>query len=135
MRITTKTDYAVIILTALAHRSKEPVALERISATAGVSEAYLQRIAANLKKHRLIRSKRGAFGGYLLHRPPSRITLAMIVNAVGDNLHCVRCTQKKNELCPHIDHCQTKSGWTDFQRKISRLFDQETLASMIAHDD
>lgn len=130
MGITTKTDYAVIILTSLAKKPNRPVSLEFVSNKANVSEAYLQRIAALLKKAGLIKAKRGAFGGYLLKKPASEITLDKIVTAVGDSIHCVKCTNPKDS-CPLSDECKHHNAWNNFQVKISQVFSDHTVADMI----
>jgi len=132
MRITTKTDYAVIILTALAKKKNMPISLEKISEHTGVSEAYLQRIAARLKKHHLIKAKRGAFGGYLLKKPAEKINLLKMVEAVGDDIHCGRCTNLKSDPCPFQENCERHPGWAKFQAKISDIFAQQTVADMIS---
>lgn len=130
MRITTKTDYAIIILTSLAKKSNRPVSLEFISSRANVSEAYLQRIAARLKKAGLIKAKRGAFGGYLLKKPADQIYIDKVVEAVGDNIHCVKCTNPKTK-CPLSDSCSQHNAWNRFQNKISQVFAEHTVAEMI----
>lgn len=134
MKITTKTDYAVVILTSLAKSPQKAVSLAAIAQSARISEAYLQRIAARLKRKGLIKPKHGAFGGYYLNRPAETITMLDVINGVGDQTAAVRCTaaeKKPGEKCPHCDDCDSKDGWERFQVDLNNLFAQATIADMI----
>jgi Rrf2 family protein len=128
MKITTKTDYAVIILTHLASTPDKPVSLQLIAESAGISEAYLQRIAARLKAKGIIKPKHGAFGGYLLDMAPTKITLKMVIESVGDRTAAVKCT---NQKCDHCDTCSARSGWQHFQIMLNNLFECTTIADMV----
>ncbi len=128
MKITTKTDYAVIVLTHLAMTPDKPVSLQSIAAAAGISEAYLQRIAARLKSKGVIKPKHGAFGGYLLNKPAEDITLRMVIEAVGDQTAAVRCSEKK---CPHCNDCAARTGWERFQIDLNDLFENTTISDMV----
>ena len=128
MKITTKTDYAVIILTHLAMTPDKPVSLQSIAEAAGISEAYLQRIAARLKTKGIIKPKHGAFGGYLLNKPAESITLRHVIEGVGDQTAAVRCSSTK---CPHCEECSARTGWERFQIDLNDLFESTTIADMI----
>jgi len=129
MKITTKTDYAVIVLTHLAMSPDRPVSLQSIAEAAGISEAYLQRIAARLKAKKIIKPKHGAFGGYLLNKPAAKITLKMVIDSVGDQTAAVRCSE---EGCPHSANCSARTGWECFQMELNELFETTTIADMIS---
>lgn len=128
MKITTKTDYAVIVLTHLATTPDKPVSLQSIAEAAGISEAYLQRIAARLKAKGVIKPKHGAFGGYLLNMPADKITLRLVMESVGDRTAAVRCS---NQKCAHCEGCSARSGWQHFQIMLNNLFECTTIADMV----
>lgn len=131
MKLTTKTDYAVIILTHLALSPDRAVSLQSIAEAAGISEAYLQRIAARLKARGIIKPKHGAYGGYLLNRSPEKITLRHVIDSVGDRAAAVRCAEDK---CPHHGNCAARNGWERFQVELNKLFESRTIADMVSKE-
>lgn len=94
MRITAKADYALRAMTQLAaERPDVPVNAEHISDAQDIPLRFLLGILSELKHARLVRSSRGATGGYLLSRPADTITLAEILRVVEGplvNLHDAR---------------------------------------------
>jgi len=80
MEISTQGRYGVRALIDLAvNADSNAVSLREISERQNISERYLEQIFAELKKAGLIRSIRGAHGGYLLNQPPEEISLADIL--------------------------------------------------------
>jgi Rrf2 family protein len=83
MRISAKADYAVrAALELAAAPDGEPVKGERLSEAQEIPLQFLEHILLELKHARLVRTKRGAKGGYWLARPPDEITLADVIRAV-----------------------------------------------------
>lgn len=131
MKITTKTDYAVILLGSLAKAGDKALSLEKVADGSNISEAYLQRIAARLKKAKFIEPKLGAFGGYRLAKPAAEISLFEVVEAVGDNLYTTHCTNSDQKDCPRKETCISATCWGTFQKKISQVFASTSIADMI----
>lgn len=129
MRITTKTDYAVILLTELAKADQKPLSLQAVADLFHMSEAYLQRIAAQLKKAKLIKAKHGAYGGYLLNKSSDQISLHDVIDAVGDDIATVRCLHK-NKKCSRAESCTSNAGWARFQVKLNELYCNTSIANM-----
>ena len=130
MKITTKTDYAVILLTELSLHKDKPISLQAVTDKTGISEAYMQRIAARLKKLKVIKPKHGAFGGYSLAKPASEITLLSVIQAVGDDLNSVKCVASGKNKCAFEDKCPNNKGWHDFQNKLNTLYTETTIADL-----
>ena len=86
MRISAKSEYACIAMLELAvgYRHAQPVRVKDICDAQGVPGRFLVQILQQLKTAGLVTSVRGAAGGYQLMRPPDKITLAEIINAVND---------------------------------------------------
>ena len=83
MNLSAKTEYACIALMELAlHRGGDPVRIRAIADAHGVPSRFLVQILLQLKAAGLVRSTRGAAGGYRLAQPPQGITLADVMDAV-----------------------------------------------------
>jgi Rrf2 family protein len=86
MRVSAKAQYACIAMLELAGNYQEPQLLQvkSIADAHGISPRFLVQILLQLKVHGLVRSVRGAAGGYQLARSPETITLAEVINAIDD---------------------------------------------------
>lgn len=91
MRLSAKADYALRAAAELAARAGEgPVKGERIAAAQEIPPKFLENILIALRHAGLVRSQRGAEGGYWLARLPEEITLAEVIRAVDGPLASVR---------------------------------------------
>jgi Rrf2 family protein len=93
MRISARVDYAIRAAAELALASGpsgRPVTGEALAEAQGISRKFLENIFIDLRRAGIVRSLRGAEGGYLLARPPDRITLADIIRSVEGPLANVR---------------------------------------------
>jgi Rrf2 family protein len=83
-RLKAKVRYALLAALDLAehYQGEEPIKLQEIAARTDVPEKYLVHILLSLKRKALVNSARGSKGGYWLTRPPDRITVAQVVDAV-----------------------------------------------------
>lgn len=83
MRLSTKVRYGVKALFELAmHEGAAPVSLKLIAERQGLSEHYLEQLAAPLRRSGLINSVRGAQGGYILSRPASEISVGDVIRSL-----------------------------------------------------
>lgn len=90
MKISVKIDYACRVMAELArlHGTGELAQIEHLARTEAVPANFLAQILIKLRDHRLITSRRGNHGGYVLARPPEEISLYDILMAVeGQCLH------------------------------------------------
>ncbi|NDJ17774.1 Rrf2 family transcriptional regulator [Myxacorys almedinensis A] len=81
MELSCKSEYALLALLELAaiYTTKEPLQTRQISVQQSIPDRYLEQLLATLRRGGLVRSQRGAKGGYLLAREPWKITLLEIV--------------------------------------------------------
>ena len=84
MELSCKSEYALLALLELAahYQSGEPLQIRQIAARQSIPDRYLEQLLASLRRHGLVRSQRGAKGGYLLARGPWQITLLDIVDCI-----------------------------------------------------
>src|SRR3979411_3199300 len=87
MMFSTKAEYGVRVMVELARRAgEEPIPLAEIAEHDGMPLAYLEHLVARLRKARLVDSRRGSRGGYLLARSPTEITMAEVVEALEGSI-------------------------------------------------
>jgi Rrf2 family protein len=93
LQVPAKTDYALRAAAELARATSEgtePVKGEWISETQGIPKKFMENILNDLKRAGIVRTRRGASGGYWLAREPEEITLADVIRAVEGPLANVR---------------------------------------------
>ena len=84
MYLSAKSQYACLAMLQLAgdYPSGEPVQIRSIATRHGIPQRFLVQILLQLKRVRLVTSTRGAKGGYCLGRPPQKISLAEVLDAI-----------------------------------------------------
>ncbi|WNZ24447.1 Rrf2 family transcriptional regulator [Leptolyngbya sp. NK1-12] len=84
MELSCKSEYALLALLELAdHYSEhEPLQIRQIAAEQSIPDRYLEQLLATLRRSGLVRSQRGARGGYILAREPWKITLFEVVSSI-----------------------------------------------------
>jgi Rrf2 family protein len=91
MRISAKADYAVRAIVELAaDEGEKPVKAERIATAQEIPLNFLENILGELRHAGLVRSHRGAEGGFRLAKPPEEVTVADVIRAVEGPLASVR---------------------------------------------
>ena len=92
MKLSTKGRYGLRALIDLAlYSENEAASIASISARQQISESYLEQLIAKLRKAGLVKSVRGAGGGYMLAKPASEISVGDILRALEGNLDAVNC--------------------------------------------
>ena len=91
MRISAKADYAVRAAVELAAATDDkPVKAERIATAQGIPLNFLENILGELRHSGIVRSQRGAEGGFMLAKPANQLTVADVMRAVEGPLASVR---------------------------------------------
>ena len=93
MQVSARADYALRAVAELARvraEGKGPLKGEKISERQGIPKKFMENILLDLKHHGLVRTQRGASGGYWLARPAGEVTLADVIRAVEGPLANVR---------------------------------------------
>lgn len=131
MKLSTKGRYGLRALIDVAQYSEEePVSTACISARQGISERYLEQLMAMLKKAGLIKSIRGAGGGYVLAKDAKEISVGDVLRALEGSLEPVDCAAfHANTDCDAADNCVTKYVWKKINESINRTVDE-----MMIHD-
>jgi Rrf2 family protein len=96
MRLSARADYALRAAAELAVGDGTPVTAEQLASAQGIPAKFLENILTQLRRAGLVRSQRGAAGGFWLARPPADIALADIIRAVDGPLVGVRGDRPEN---------------------------------------
>ena len=140
MIFTTKAEYGVRLLIQLGLQGGEdhPVSLKTVAGAENLPLAYLERIAALLKKADLVASTRGAHGGYVLARPAAEITMDQVVLALEGAIAPMDCFFDDRDgrvSCSHHsdgESCATKLLWTRVQMGVINSLQRTTLAELVS---
>lgn len=133
MKITTKGRYGLRALIDLAQYSEiEPVSISSIASRQGISERYLEQLMTMLKKAGLIKSIRGAGGGYVLAKELSEISVGDVLRALEGNLEPVECTAfSQEDTCAAAGGCVTKYVWQRINESINKTVDEISLEQLV----
>ena len=131
MMISTKGRYALRIMIDLAqHDSELPVSVREIADRQDISGKYMEQIIGVLTRAGLLRSVRGAQGGYHLTRPAKEITVGMILRATEGALAPAECV--RNDVpCGRTHECSTRLGVAKVYSAINNVIDNVTLSELI----
>ena len=130
MRLSTKGRYGARAMLDLAlNFGKEPVLLRDIATRQEVSEKYLEHSMSSLRNAGLVRSIRGARGGYILAKPPSEIRLSEIMEVLEGSMAPVECVDDP-EVCHRADLCVTRDIWEKMKGAIDNILESTTLEDL-----
>lgn len=135
MRISKKSQYglrAMVYLAGVLNKDK-PCSLREISEKENISFDYLEKIVSELEKNKLVKSKRGVKGGYLLAKLPQRIKVLEIINVLEETMAPVKCIARENEkkyYCPRKKVCKTITVWKKVQDNLNSTLNSITLADL-----
>jgi len=133
MKLTTKGRYAVMATADLAFNANtKAVSLTEISLRQNISLAYLEQIFIKLKNKKLVRSTRGATGGYILERPASEIKLSHIISAVDEEIKILNCKKNSKKGCNNKStKCITHNLWDELDQHINGFFEKVKLQDLV----
>ena len=136
MRVTAKVDYAVRAATMLATQADGeggPVKGERIATSQAIPVKYLENILAELRQAGIVRSQRGADGGYWLARPAEEISVADVIRAVEGPLAHVRGERAENLDYPDGTGA-LQELWVAVRASLRNVLEHTSLAAVAADD-
>lgn len=133
MKLSTKGRYGLRALIDLARYSEDnPVSITSISDRQDISERYLEQLMAMMKKSGLVKSVRGAGGGYILAKDLSEISVGDVLRSLEGNLEPVECSGLNSEEgCKAADSCVTKYVWQKINDSINQTVDEIKLDQLV----
>ncbi|MBE5783208.1 MAG: Rrf2 family transcriptional regulator [Clostridiales bacterium] len=131
MKLSTKGKYGLYAMVYLAQHDGEGPQSLRAIAELGLPEQYLEQLLGNLRRAGLVKTVRGAQGGYHLSRSPEEITMRDIIEAMEGPLSLSECVGEPEHACPRGGNCAAKGVWAYLTDQINGLLDGITLTDMI----
>ncbi len=131
MKISTKGRYGIRLMLSLAlqYEKTSHMPLKMIAQQQEISEKYLEQIINPLTKAGLVKSFRGAQGGYSLIKDPSEITVGSILRILEGSLSPVDCLE--HGPCKRADVCASLSLWQRMKTAVDEVVDTTTLADLV----
>ena len=136
MKLTTKGRYAVMAMADIAlNNNFKPISLAEISTRQNISLAYLEQIFIKLRNKKLVKSVRGASGGYTLEKPASEIRLSNIIFAVDEEIRTLNCKKQSKRGCNNKStKCITHNLWDELDQHINGFFENKNLQDLIINN-
>jgi len=133
MKLTTKGRYAVMAMADLAlFKDNGPTSLSDISLRQNISLPYLEQIFIKLKDKNLVKSTRGAKGGYVLEKPAHDIKISNIISAVDEEVKMLNCKKESKKGCNNKStKCITHNLWDQLDQHINNFFEKVKLQDLV----
>ena len=131
LRLNRMTDYAIVVLGALAHRRGEVLATAQLAALTGLTQPTVAKVAKHLQAGNLLATKRGASGGYALQGRPEDISLVTIIEVVEGPIAVNGCVDGAQDPCSVANCCFMSNQWNKVNSAIRATLEGITLADLI----
>lgn len=128
MKISTKGRYGLTIMIELAKKFGEgPISLKTIAQTHDLSEHYLEQLISPLRNAGLVKSIRGAYGGYILAKEPSLITAGDVISVLEGPISPVEGIEEEEPAKREL--------WIRIRDAVREVLDSTTLEDLANHSD
>ena len=128
LRLSKKTEYGLMAVHLLAR--KEPGATASVSEIAGqcnIPEVLLSKILQTLRRHNMLRSVRGAGGGYQLSMSPADVSFLTFVQWFEERVTVVECAENGITGCAQFHNCCVRSPLLNLNEKLHAWLNTVTL--------
>jgi Rrf2 family transcriptional regulator, cysteine metabolism repressor len=135
MKVSTRGEYGVRAMVALAkHYGQGPMSIAAVAQASSVPMAYLEQLIGPLRNAGLVKSTRGAHGGYQLTRDPAEVRVGEVYRVMEGPVAPMDCVSEDitEQTCPLIDGCETRPVWLRMRDAIVSTLDSTTLDDLIA---
>ncbi len=131
MKLSTRGRYGSRAMLELACRyNNGPVQLKEIARSQEISERYLEHLVTALKMAGLVKSTRGAKGGFVLARHPSQIKMSEVVKVLEGSLSPLACLDEP-ETCRRSPGCVSRDLWIEMKNAMLGVLEGTTLQDLV----
>lgn len=133
MKVSTRGRYGIRAMAELAlHFGEGAMSLKSIAEQQEIPEAYLEQLMGTLRKEGLVKSIRGAQGGYSLSRAPEKISVGDVLRALEGPIAPVDCVSEEDpENCVRAGSCKSRKIWLRMRDSLVAAIDNLTLLDLI----
>jgi FeS assembly SUF system regulator len=130
LRISKLTDYAIIIMSHMARQADRVYAAAELAGATGVALPTVSKVLKILAKARMVKSTRGAKGGYALVQLPEKTSVAGIIYALEGPIALTECGVS-HDHCHQSASCNVRGNWNPINTAVKTALESVTLADMI----
>lgn len=131
LRISKIVDYGTLVLTHMAACPDRVFSVADLASTLGLGQPTVSKVLKALARSELVKSSRGPHGGYVLSRPPERISIAQLVDALEDQPFGLTECSATPGVCSFEAGCQIRSNWQRINAIVRRTLEDVSVADML----
>lgn len=132
MRLSTRSRYGTRLILELALKYNQgPVYLKEISTSQELSLKYLGQLIIPLKIAGIVKSSRGAHGGYYLAKSPDEIKLSEVIRALEGPVYLVECLENP-DICGRQMDCVARFFWNEINEVFHKSLESITIGDMVS---
>lgn len=134
MNFTAKEDYGLRAVVDIAmNRQNAPIQAREIASRQEIPEQFLEQLLAILRRAGIVRSIRGASGGYDLAKPAAQITVGEVIRTLSGPIIPMQCVNEDSDECDRRDLCAVTHVWSRVKKAILDVVDNTTIADLVDH--
>ncbi len=135
LKLSRKGQYGVRAMFELARNYKKgPLTIREIAKRQGVSIAYLEQLLNKLRKSKLIKSRKGPGGGYIINKKPNEISVGMILNSLEGPVAIAHCLDPSAKGCKRVEGCVARLLWKSLGEKIENFLNTINLNDLLKEE-
>ncbi len=131
LRVSKIIDYGTLVLTHMASDPERVFSASDLASTLGLGQPVVSKVLKSLAQREIVRSTRGARGGYTLCRPPEEISIADIIDALDDQPFGLTECSATPGACNVESACNIRSNWQRINAIVRKTLERVSIADMV----
>lgn len=132
LRMGKLTDYGIVLMSYLAEKTLEHHNAQTLSEAVHVPLPTVRKVLKALSQAELLKSERGAHGGYRLSRPAKEISIAQVITALEGPIALTECVSSESQ-CDQEVHCVVQTNWQRINSAVYHALDEVKLSDMLVN--
>jgi len=129
LRISKLTDYAIVVLGQMAQNTSQSHTATGLAEASGIAAPTVSKILKTLAKSGVLKSTRGAHGGYVLAKPAVETSVAVVINALEGPIALTECEGERGG-CEQSSSCHARGSWEIINMAVRAALESVSLADM-----
>lgn len=131
LRISKIVDYGTLLLTHMASSPERVFSTSDLAASLGLGQPMVSKVLKTLGRHDLVKSTRGARGGYALARPAKQISIAQVLDALEEQPFGLTECSAVPGACSFEADCHIRVNWQRINAIVRRTLEEVSIADMV----